>query len=501
MRDRVGLAVSLAIVGLISFWTIEPRLHHRFPSMVDDWNAILSSPEQLHEVLRLGNPEEQRYRPGFVMWNALQWHTFGAPTGFLGPQLWGILRWAVLVVGLTLLAALLVGRPGGARRLEPRWLLVMGVPLVVVTPVSIAIDIARFGPQEILMVGCMSLGAVLLVQVIDRLLDPRPPAASTVVAAVGGLAVWSFGVLQKETSACVLLLAPFLLPTFRAQTTRFACLDRGRRLAVMLVAGGVLLPFVPMLARTIQLRLAGERVYAEAAAAKSFTARLVDQLDQVGEVMHTPVTGVLLVAAFAFLAARTFRLGADWLSTGLVVVALGFIVLAAETGVVASRYFVPVLALLALVVARSAMALGSAVVWVTGVVLIVSGTAQAWDARGWVQWWVEGQQAEETLVREAAARAVGGCRVEVTGLNVELVQALPVLMPLADEAPRDCAPGARYLVVIDAGGPGEATSDDDPVYAACAPDPEPAWSSNVGTILRCTKSRRRSGSAHEHDRP
>ena len=104
----------------------------------------------------------------------------------------------------------------------------------------------------------------------------------------------------------------------------------------------------------------------------------------------------------------------------------------------------------------------------------------------YVERWVEGEIAQETLVREAAARAAAGCTVDVTGLNVELVQALPVLMPLADEAPRDCAPGSRYLVVIDAGGAGTATSDQDPLYAACAPEPTAAWSSNVGTILRCT---------------
>ena len=89
----------------------------------------------------------------------------------------------------------------------------------------------------------------------------------------------------------------------------------------------------------------------------------------------------------------------------------------------------------------------------------------------YVERWVEGEVAQETLVREAAARATAGCTVDVTGLNVELVRALPVLMPLADEAPRDCAKGARYLVVIDAGGPGNETPPDDPVLSSCAPEP------------------------------
>ena len=103
-----------------------------------------------------------------------------------------------------------------------------------------------------------------------------------------------------------------------------------------------------------------------------------------------------------------------------------------------------------------------------------------------MQWWVDGERDRETVVREAAARWAGGCEVDVTGLNVELVAALPVLMPLADETARGCSKGERFLVVIDFGGPGVATPPDDPLLSACAPEPEPVWSSYVGKILRCT---------------
>jgi hypothetical protein len=186
------------------------------------------------------------------------------------------------------------------------------------------------------------------------------------------------------------------------------------------------------------------------------------------------------------LAATLVRRGTDWLSIGLLVVALAFLVAASETGVVASRYLLPPIVLCALVLARSAASLGSVAVIATGAVLIAGGAWQARDARGWTQWWVDGERARTALVREAAARAAGGCRVDVTGLNVELVLALPVLMPLADEAPRDCEPGERFMVVIDPGGPGTETPPDDPTLVACAPEPEPVWSSNVGKILLCT---------------
>jgi hypothetical protein len=70
MRARLGLLACVVFVGLVVFGTYEPRLHHTFPSMVDDWSAILKAPDQLQAVLRLENPEEQRYRPGFIAWNA-----------------------------------------------------------------------------------------------------------------------------------------------------------------------------------------------------------------------------------------------------------------------------------------------------------------------------------------------------------------------------------------------------------------------------------------------
>ena len=487
MRRGVGILVCLGVVGLAVFGAIGPRFDHPFPSMIDDWSAIANAPEQLREVLRLGNPEEQRYRPGFIAWNALQWHTLGAPDGFSGPQFWGVLRVAVLVLGVTLLALLLTesGR-ARIRGRDPRWLLVAGVPLAVVTAPSLAIDLARYGPQEPLMVGCMSLGAVLLVRTVDALLTATADALSTAAAAVGGLALWSFGVLQKETSACVLLLAPFLLPTLREQRQRWARLDSRRRSAVGLVTAGVLLPFVPIVARTIELSLADDRVYEEVAAGKSFVERFGDQLGRAEEVLHSPLPMILLAAAVVLLAARTFRLGADWLSTGLLVVALAFLLFAAETGVVASRYYLPPIVLGGLALARSAVPLGSRVVVATGVILIAGGTWQAWDSHGWVEWWVDGEQAHEALVREAAGRAAGGCEVDVVGLNLELVKALPVLMPLADEPPRECTSGERYLVVIDLGGPGTETPPDDPVLSACAPEPAPVWSSSVGKILRCT---------------
>jgi hypothetical protein len=488
VRGRVGLLVSLAIVASVSLATYAPRVGHRFPSMVDDWHAIADGPDWLREVLLLGNPETVRYRPGFVIWNTLQWHTLGAPTDLVGPQVWGLARWGLLVVGVTLLAALLVR--SAPRQAAPiaTWSLVVGAGLVAVTAPGIVVELARFGPQEPVMVGAMALGAVLLVRAVDRLLEPSTARATTVTLVVGGLAAWSLGVLQKESSACVLLLAPFLWPTVRSQSPRWAGLGRRRRTQLVVVAGAVLLPFAPMLARMLELRLRGRRVYEEAVAASSFTERLSDQLSDASDMLHTEVVWILLGAAFVLLTVTLIRVGADWLSIGLVVVALAFMAFAATSGVVAGRYYLPVVTLLALAVARLATSLGSSAVAVAvASLMIVGGAQQAYEAHGFVEAWVESERAHETLVREAAARSGGGCAVAVTGLNVEYVEALPVLVPLADERAHACEPGSKYLVVLDYGAPGDETPVDDPILVACAPDPNPVWSSLLGKIFRCTR--------------
>jgi hypothetical protein len=481
---RAGLLACVAVVGLACLVMLEPRLHYRFPSMVDDWSAISKSADQLHEVLLLGNPEAQRYRPGFYLWNALQWHTLGAPENFAAPQFWNLLRVALFVVGVTALTALLL-RPGGdPRRLDARWLLVVAVPLTVVTAGAISIDFARFGPQEPLMVGGMALGAVLVTDAIDRLLDADPIWPAVVVTTLGGVALWAFGVLQKETSTCVLVMAPFLLPTLRRQRARWSRLRVGRKVLLCGLGAGLLLPFVPMIVRTVQLSVADSRLY-EDFAQESLLVRLWDQFALADELLHTPLFAVAALAAVVAAIGQLLSSRPDWLAVGLMVTALAFVLFAAESGVEATRYYLPPLTLLCIAIARSIASLGQKAALALGVVAIASSLVHLPHARDWVEWWVDVELGREPLVRQAAALQEGGCVVDVTGKNIEFVAALPVLMPLADEPARGCEPGIRYLVVIDGEASG-VTGPDDPLFSRCAPDPVPVWSSPLASIRRCT---------------
>ena len=64
MRGRAGVLICLLIVGLVALWTYEPRLHHDFPSMVDDWSAIQNAPDQLRGVLGEACPRARGTAPG-----------------------------------------------------------------------------------------------------------------------------------------------------------------------------------------------------------------------------------------------------------------------------------------------------------------------------------------------------------------------------------------------------------------------------------------------------
>ena len=182
-RGAHWLLLSLAIgaVSLLAVWMISPRFEIDVASVVDDWAAYFYSPDQLADVLRLTNPETERFRPGVIVWGYLQWHTLGAPESLVGPNAWNVLRVVILVAGLTLFTALAL--PVRRGRLE----LVLYVGLasipafVVVLVPKFARDLARFGPQEPLLVGGMALGGSLLFLAARALLDDSRP-----VRVVGG---------------------------------------------------------------------------------------------------------------------------------------------------------------------------------------------------------------------------------------------------------------------------------------------------------------------------
>lgn len=482
LRRIAPFAVAAVLVATVSLWTLAPRLDSTFPSMVDDWYAISRSPEQLRDALTLRMTEEQRYRPGWVAWNALQWHTLGGPEDFGPARAWGVVRALVLVLGLVAAGAVVVARDA-ARRLSgaARAALAGGAALVVVTIPGFAVDLARYGPQEPLLVGLMCGGAALMTVAFRRSLDGRSGVAGA--AAVGGLGAlaWAGGVAQKETSIAVLALVPFLWLAVRDEVPRFRSLAPALRRTLLAALAVAALALVPMLVRAVQLTLADERVYG-AEPTEGPISKTLRQIEQLGADLGSQTGWVLASVAVAAVVVVSLARRIDWLAVGLLTTALGFLVLAAQTEIAFSRYYLPTLALAALVIVRAAALLPVVPAAAAAAALIAVGVWQAPDARALVDEWVVRESEKEDVVRAAAQRAAGGCAFVATGNEVELVEALPVLVPLAREKASGCATGDRFVVVLSSSGTDDSG---DPLVRACSPA-EVAFENPVGRILRCS---------------
>lgn len=482
VRRVAPFAVAAALVAAVSLWTLAPRLDSTFPSMLDDWYAIDRTPDQLSDALTLRMTEDQRYRPGWVAWNALQWHTLGGPEDFRPARAWGVARALVLVLGLVAAGAVVASR-GAARRLGgvAHAALAGGAALAVVTIPGFAVDLARYGPQEPLLVGLMCGGGALMAIAFRRALAGRCGVAGA--AAVGGLGAlaWAAGVAQKETSIAALVLVPFLWLAVRDDVPRFRELAPALRrtlLAVLSVAG---LSLVPMLARSVQLTLADERVY-DAEPTEGLVPNTLRQIERLGADLGSQTGWMLVSAAVAAIVVVALVRGVDWLAVGLLLTALAFLVLAAQTEIAFSRYYLPTLALAALVIVRAAVLLPVVPATAAALALTAVGVWQAPDARALVDEWVVRESEKEDVVRATAQRAAGGCAFVATGNEAELVEALPVLVPLAGESASGCATGDRFVVVLSSSGTDDSG---DPLVRACSPG-EVVFENPVGRILRCS---------------
>jgi hypothetical protein len=405
----VLLAAAIAIAATLTM--IAPRFAHTFPSMVDDWAAIDVSLDQLPDALTGRNPEELRYRPGWVVWNAVQWHTLGAPTQRWGPQVWGMLRLAVLALGLSALAATVVHwRPSRRGRLTAA-AMVAGVPLVVMTIPAFAIDLARWGPQEPLLVGAMSLGAALIVWSLRAAASGSRRLTQLLSLAVG-VALWWIGALQKEISLAVVVLVPFLWPYVRRDGPEWRQFIRERRVLVTAAGVGVIAPLLLVAWYTVALARGETRVYGAQVSPEGMLDRIAAQLSDIDGTLGTPLAWLIIASFFLSLFWAIDR-DVDWLALGLLACALASTAWAAQTGVVQSRYYLPATSLVVLALVRTASARPRLVL-----VPVVAATLLADRLNG------GHEGAVDWLIREAAHDPMkGGAIVALSGvaLGIALV--------------------------------------------------------------------------------
>jgi hypothetical protein len=442
----------LLVVGLVvgvGVWMISPRFVLDTPSLVDDWAAIERSGEQLEDVVRLLNPEPQRFRPGWIAWNYVQWNTFDAPQGLVGPNVWNVVRLLILVAGPTLLTALALPPP---RTPQQSLLLaaLAGLPaLLLVTAPLLAIDLARFGPQEPMLFGAMALGGSLLLLAARSVLDrTRPVARSTIVLGVAGGALWALGAYHKETSLAVLPLLAAVAFAGRERLADWRTLSRGRRAAVAALVVVVVAPLVHVVVESARITLRGDLVYdAEVDAGRGLvegTWRLLELLDDA-----LPFTALLVLLAAplltALVAVRDRRL--DPIAVGALASGALALVLAGQSGAAASRYYLPSYALFAVAFALSLTRFRQRV-QVACLAAIVTATLLLPNTREFVGNWSEEEERQGALVQSVADLERAGCPLEVAGLEIEAKEALPALVALVDaSAEPACDRGDSYLVV------------------------------------------------------
>jgi hypothetical protein len=454
---RVGAARTLALVAVVALvsglatWLISPRFEIDTPSVVDDWTGIALSPEQLRDVLLLQNPEPERFRPGWIAWNALQWHTLDAPEGTIGPNVWGVLRVLILVAGLTLLTSLLLPRP------RSRWdallhAAVAGIPaFLVVTVPKFVVDLTRFGPQEPLLVGGMALGGSLLVLAVRSLLDParRVPWLRTALLVVAGLGFWALGTYQKETALAVLPLLGAALVAGRSRLARWAELSVGRRSAVVAVGSLAVLPLLHVAIESARIVGRGDIIYgAEVDSGKGIVRGTEALWDWADEALPIAGRWLVLAAVVLTLLVALLRWKLDLLALGALASGALALALAGQSGVVATRYYIPTYALVGIALALGLVRLPSPF-QAAGLVAVFLAFVPVAPIHGEVRYWVDNEMSEGALIRAVSDALDAGCAVSADGLDLERSIALPVLVALEQgggPAQDTCEGGTTYML-------------------------------------------------------
>jgi hypothetical protein len=479
---RVTAVAAPLVVLALGVWVISPRFSISGPSLIDDWDALLSAPAAMHALVHFSYHVQDRYFPAWILWNWAQWRVPGAPGNMLGPNLLGVARLALLVAGVTSLSWILVPR---LRRHPVEHAFLCSLPaLVVVTVPAFGPDLARFGPNEPALAGGMMLGGSLLYWGGRDLgaAPSRAPLRAVLLVVVGYLA-WCYGVLTKETSVCALILLALAIPLGRGVVRRLS----RRQIAVgAVLVGAALLPLLLMLyevARIVQHHTLPYGAHVDSGGGA--ISELVTALRAMQHELDSVAGLVTLVVVVAATVVSAWRRRFDWVQLSILVVAVASLAMSVQTGYHESRYYMPTIALLSIGAARAIGALPLAYVRAIVVAAFVLAFVSAIPAHSKTRYWAAGDQLGDDLVSVVRVDTRGGCGLSISGVDYERTRSIAALVAYP-KGRLGCVGMPRSVLL----GPAAAQSP----AAACAPArPTTVGSWNVSNdeeiqFVRCGRS-------------
>jgi hypothetical protein len=507
-RPRAStLAVAAGFLIALGYvmWLLSPRFGIPSPSAIDDWNGASHGASSLADLLRpFVESPVQRFRPGFSLFDYVEWHTLGAPGDMTGPNLWNTLRTGLLVAAVGVVPALIAraSRP----ELSPFALGALAAvpPALVATGPVIPVDLARLAPQEPMLIGATICGAALVLLGLDRRLAGERLARALVPAAIGW-PLFVLGATFKEASMCFLATAPFLyvflVQRWRERGLVKSFLDPFRHRAVVVCAVALLVPLLWVTFRAATIGDEGADLYL--AGAPTGTGEWGDRLRQAWNLQWGNMTGTLgsplwraLAVALPFLALAVLldRRRTPWLAIGLGLAAAAMLVVQGLPAVVTSRYFLPTMALLAM---STSLLLVQGRAWlrwaalVAATVVVASG---ANNARQAVENWSAGEKETSSFVTLIANLAEHGCRVHASGIDLEHAEALPRLAALQiDKIENDC-PVRAPAVVATVAGADPTSLGGTGFWQVCRGPWSTRASAGIWVLVSCDDLRKRTGS-------
>lgn len=241
-------------------------------------------------------------------------------------------------------------------------------------------------------------------------------------------------------------------------------LSSRRRIAVAGIAALAVLPILHVAYETAAIAARGQLAYQMHVQPGSRSlGRVVTSLREMDGALGSTIGGLLLTVVCVGILVVGVRRHFDWLPAALLVTAFATLVWSAQSGFAPSRYFMPMVALLAVALALQLASLRGVLQVVALILALTMAVISVPFAHAHVRDWQRSEQQDNDFVAAVASAYKTGCPVLVTGLDIERAVALPILVRLREPTRGHCGAATIYL--------GLGTLHPDPAFRnACLPN-------------------------------